>query len=247
MKVKTLSVLAGAAAMFATGSAQAIITLGIASYSQAESAGLFGYVDDPFLDANNLHSAVIRLQGIEPGQTIQGFIGTPQSPWDISTPSPGGFWNLAGQYGDDGFGNPTFDGATSFYAAMPATAPGAPPEFIWDSGFLGNPATFGSPAGDPGVTVGGFALSGDGSNDSNISPAAWISIQPDGFDPPQSTYNFLRVTWSAWHSLHVGLVLAGNTPPLDIPLSITMAWVPTAGTLPLLAMAGLMGRRQRRD
>lgn len=233
MKVKTLSALAGAASVLAAGSAQAVPTLGYISN-----------VADPFLTANGLQSAIIQLQGIAAGETIQGFIGTPQNPWNISTTGPG-FFNLAGQFFDAN-NNLTFDGATSFYAATNASAPGGIGN-TFDSGFLGSPATFGEPSSDPGTGIGGFALSGDGSSDVLIAPAAWITLSPTGFDPPGANYSFLRITWSAQHSATVSLVLAGNTPPIDVALSITIPPVPAPGALALLGLAGLVGTRRRRN
>jgi MYXO-CTERM domain-containing protein len=235
MKVKTLSALAGAASVLAAGTAQAAPTVGFISNTT-----------DPFLVANGLQSAIIQIQGLAPGETVQGFLGTPTNPWDISTTSASGFFNLSGQFGTNPT-SPSFDGATSFYAATPGNAPGSGPAGTFDSGLLGNPAVFGEPTGNPGSGIGGFALSGDGSSDSNITPAAWITLSPSGFDPPLANYSFLRITWAANESAHIGGVLAMNTPAGEIKYNITIPAVPAPGALALLGLAGLVGARRRRN
>ena len=239
MKFKTMSALAGTAAFLAAGSAQAAPTIG--AIVDTTSA---------FLVNNNLMSARIIITGWDPGSTIQGFLGTVANPWTVRTGDGSGFFNINTTLSTGG--SPLFsDGfyAASFNnAALNAANPGAP----FDSGLLGGPgnnpapANFGSPSdGDGTDDVAGFAtFAFGGSNDVNIDPMAWITLNSAGIAPPASL-NVLRITWSRNTDATVSFLLAMNTPAGDIPMSINLG-IPARGSLALLGLAGLVGGRRRR-
>jgi hypothetical protein len=182
---------------------------------------------DPFLQANQLRSATIRLVGFEDGQSIQGFIGTVQNPWNVVLGFSGGgqFFNIDSVVDPDDPKSFLFE--DGFYAAPAANATlnaltaGAAK---WDSGLLGNPASFGSPAdGDPLETVGGFALFTDGSSDVSVDQMAWISIQPGGVPVNSSTQlPVMRLTWPIGYQNTVSFVLAMNTPNQSMPFSVSL-------------------------
>jgi hypothetical protein len=210
---------------------------------------------DPWLVANGLQSATLRINGFSPGEYYQGFIGAPAWNWIVATDGPADFWNLnsvedAGNPGsflyEDGFyaaptGNSALNDATGNTAQ-------------WDSGLLGNPATLGNPAGYPeNDTPGGFALYTDGSDDVNIHPAAWISIQAGGVAVPDFALGdgiglpVLRITWAANESATVQLELIMSTPAVPHYLNITIPPVPAPAAFALFALAGLARSRSRRD
>ncbi|MCI0362962.1 MAG: dockerin type I domain-containing protein [Phycisphaerales bacterium] len=226
----------------------ATAALGIASATHAQPTLQVTHdTTDPFLVANGLQSATIRIVGFENSQSIQGFIGTPANPWSVTTTSSEGFFNIDSVVDpndpksflfEDGFyaapaGNPTLNELTGDAAR-------------WDSGLLGNPATLGSPSNSgPGDEVGGFAFFADGSNDVNIV-MVWITLNPNGVAVNASTqFPVMRITWPASHSAAVSFVLYMNTPDIDVPLSWDSASLfPTSaccldnGTCTMLTVVG---------
>lgn len=208
---------------------------------------------DPWLLANGLQSATLRINGFSEGEAYQGFIGAPAWNWHIATDGPADFWNIntvedSSNPGEFLFEDGFYAAPTGNAALNAATANTA----RWDSGLLGNPATLGNPAGyDFNDTPGGFALYADGSDDINIHPVAWLSIQPDGIPVPESAIGdgpglpVLRITWSASESATINLELVMNTPEVPHYLDITIPAVPGPGGLALLAVAGLSRPRRR--
>ncbi|MCI0676095.1 MAG: dockerin type I domain-containing protein [Phycisphaerales bacterium] len=185
---------------------------------------------DPFLIENGLKSAILFIDGFADGQSIQGFVGTASNPWNVTTTSSEGFFNIDSVVDPNDPKSFLFE--DGYYAApsnatLNALTGGAA---RWDSGLLGNPATFGSPYdSDPDDDVGGFALFADGSSDVSIDPVGWISLQPNGVPVNANTQlNVMRVTWPACASLTVSFMLEMNTPPGNVPVSLSIPYVPDA-------------------
>lgn len=178
---------------------------------------------DPFLQANNLMSVTIRVVGFQDGQSIQGFHGPFEYPWNVGALGTQ-FFNIDSVVDpndpkaflfEDGFyaapNNPTLNALTGGAAR-------------WDSGLLGNPATLGSPADDdPDDTAGGFAFFADGSSDLNVAHATWISLQPNGVPVNSSTqWPVMRLTWPIGSPMTASFLLLMNTPPGDVPLGFSV-------------------------
>ncbi len=215
---------------------------------------------DPFLVANGLQSAVIQMTGFQPGETYQGYAGTTGNPWTVSTHTTAtpdfngsGFFNIATI--EDPLNPGTFLFEDGFYASptnnadLNALTGGAAP---FDSGLLGsnnlqpNGALLGNPVdGVDTDDIGGFGLYSDGSNDWHIVPAAWITLNPLGIDPPGTTITTLRITWSANEYATVSFSLFMNTPPATVFTGITLPPVPAPGVLALLGLASLVTGRRR--
>ncbi|MCI0364594.1 MAG: hypothetical protein L0Y44_01535 [Phycisphaerales bacterium] len=245
MRLNALSLITGAVVALTVGTAaEAVPTIFAVSNTT-----------DPWLVANGLQSAVLRINGFSAGEYYQGFIGAPAWNWIVATDGPGGFWNINTV---EDPGNPgTFLYEDGFYAAPTGNialnnATGNTAQ--WDSGLLGDPATLGEPAGFPeNDTPGGFALFSDGSDDVNISPVAWISIQSGGIAVPDFAIGdgpglpVLRVTWAANEAVTVQLELIMSTPAVPHYLNITIPPVPAPAALALFALAGLVRSTRRRD
>ena len=174
-----------------------------------------------FLVANGLQSAVISLTGFSDGQSVQGIVGTFDTPWTVTTTGQA-FFNFT---------------------------PGAGPEWSgggFDSGFLpsdGN-SPFGTPGGD--ITFGSpaaFAITGI---DTIHPQMSWLSAEPGGVPVNSSTVlPLLRLTWSNAHSATVSFLLVMNTPGESVPMSITIP-VPGPSALAICCLMAGVGRRRAR-
>ncbi|MCI0362769.1 MAG: dockerin type I domain-containing protein [Phycisphaerales bacterium] len=222
MKTKTIQLLSSAALIIGLEStAHGVITL---DYIMNTT--------DAFLVANGLTSVLIRVAGIEPGQTFNGIVATADHPWVVSS-GPCTFFNIDSVEDPDNPGSFPFE--DGFYAAPSFLDPQTGGTAKWDSGLLGNPATFGLPSDrDPDDDIGGFALFADSSAE-NVDPAEWLTENPNGFDPPQTTMHVMRLTFPfLTKTLTVSFVLSMHTPRMDVPLSIEIPIIltPLACCLP---------------
>ncbi len=222
MKVKTLSALAGVgAAMIMSNGAEAAMLV-IVSQNTTNT----------FLTANGLQSAVIGVTGFLPGENFQGMVGTAANPWMVST-SGGSFFNVGSTSSFDGMGQT----AATAAVAMPGAA--------FDTGTLAPAAPLGGIAGDGNPF--GFAQFGVGQNSGPGFPVAWLTLNAAGL--AGSSFNLVRLTWSASESATFAGVIVTNTgggSGFEYVSSITIPAVPAPGALALLGLAGLVGARRRR-
>lgn len=192
-----------------------------------------------FLTANNLQSAVIGATGFAAGENLQGFRGVPGNPWVI-TCSSGAFFNL--------------DGVTSFYGDLqtafpPVSLPGFE-AYQFDSGTTQSATNaFGGISGPSGSNPIGFAQFGVGQNSGPGTNVYWLSLDPNGIPVP-TTQSVFRLTWSRSASVTVSMLLVTNTGGgngFEYPVSLTIPAIPAPGSLALLGIALLNGRRCRRQ
>ena len=208
---------------------------------------------DPWLAANGLQSAVIRINGFNAGDRYQGFIGAPAWNWNIATDGPGIFWNIdsvedPGDPGsflfEDGFyAAPTNNGALNVATGNTAR---------WDSGLLGDRAILGNPSGyQENDLPGGFALFSDSSDDVNIVPVVWLNLAKGGVAVPDSALGngpgmpVMRLTWSASESVNVHIEFIMAVPETPVYFNINIPAIPAPGAWALFGLAGVRLTRRR--
>ena len=203
-----------------------VVAVGVVGLTtQAGAATLQAQVNNTnaFLVANGLQSAVISLTGFSDGQSVQGIVGTFDTPWTVTTTGSGFSNSIAGV-------GPEWSG------------PG------FDSGFLPSDgrSPFGTPGGDL-ISFGSpaaFAITGT----NTIHPKmTWLSLDPNGVAVDSSTViPILRLTWSNAHSATVSFFLVMNTPGESVPMSITIPAVPGPSVLATCCVVAGVGRRRAR-
>jgi len=189
-----------------------------------------------FLVANNMQSAVIGITGFSAGDNFYGLYGTPNNPWIVAT-TGSTFFNVDSN-------PPHFDGLSQWTAS----ALSAPPNGGFDSGVLANPTTnaLGQIQATGGSNPIGFALFAQGQNSGPGDDVIWQTLNTNGVAVP-GTAQLLRLTWSASHSAAFSAAMfTRGINPQEFNVSITIPAVPAAGELPLLALAGMIGRRRHR-
>lgn len=227
MKLRALSALGCiTGAICCSSSANAAPTLTVVSINTTS----------PFLQANGLQTMVVGLTGLAPGENLQGFIGTSDTPWIISTFGGGGFFNVDS--------NTYFDGQGQTAASALVATNGQ-----WDSGVISNPITDALGA----ITTGGatnpigFAQFGVGQNSGPGNDVFWLSLNPEGIAVP-GTVPLFRLTFSMFGFYHIKALLITNTGNgQGSEYVVELAYIPAPGVLMILGVAGVgaSGRRRR--
>ncbi len=233
MKVKTLSLMAGASVFALSAGA-----LGAVEFSVEQFAGIGDdtYTFSQWHADNGLQTAKISLTATQDIQLLGLISG--DNGWNFTTTDGNGFFN---------YSEAPFHSATTKFTTDPAFDGffSDPESAQYDSGLSFETNQLWSSLFANDINPGSFGAANDGSSESSGS-VVWGSL-PSGISlSAGETLHLATITWGELEEAFVSFAAVTITPEGDHNFIGEFDAVPAPGALALLGLAGLAGARRRR-